>query len=138
MCYLTTSNNGMSDWNDIFEGFWDNFTSPSYNVPSVDVKENEKVYEINADLPGFSKKDVNLKVEKHILTISSKPEETAKEEKDQYLLKERYLNSFERQFPLPDDIDENSINAEFSDGVLTVTLPKKPEVQPRNIEIKVS
>jgi HSP20 family molecular chaperone IbpA len=73
-----------------------------------------------------------------VLKLSSTKESNPEEDKKKKsLVRERYYRAFERSFSLPEDIDESAIEGEFSDGVLTVTLPKKPEVQPKSIEVKI-
>lgn len=140
MGYLTTRNNAntLTSWDRLFSDLWDNWGTCSNRVPSVDVKEEEKEYLIEADLPGFSEKDVDLKVENHILHISSNKEEKKEDKNDKYLLKERYSTSFERRFSLPEDINEDEIKARFENGVLSVSLPKKEIEKPKKIAISIN
>ncbi len=95
---------------------------------------------IEAELAGYTQKEVEVNVDKHVLKLSSAKQSNPEENKDQKtksLVRERYYRAFERSFTLPEDIDESSIEGEFTDGVLTITMPKKAEVQPKSIEVKI-
>jgi HSP20 family protein len=106
-------------------------------MPAVDVVESEKSYEIAADLPGMDEKNIEVKVAEGVLTIKGEKQEE-KEEKKDYYLQERSFGSFQRRFDLPESVDSDKIEASFKKGVLTVTLPKKPEAQKptKKIEVK--
>ena len=124
------------------ENFFNDFFDGAYTtkMPPVDVYENKDSYTVEAEIAGYSPEDVKLSVDKHILTIkaeSDKKEEEKNEKK--YMIKETYHNSFSRSFTLPDDVDEEKISAETKNGVLKVTLPKKPaEPEKGKIEIKIN
>ena len=113
--------------------FW-GFENGHY--PKVDVKEEEGRYVVEADLPGISEKDLEVKVEDNLLTISSKKDEEKKDKKKGYLVKERRSYSFTRSFVLPGDVDKDKIEARFKNGVLTLTVDKNPAALPKQIEIK--
>ena len=98
-------------------------------VPAVDVSDTEKAYEIAAELPGIDEKNVEVKVSNGILTIRGEKQEEKEEKKEDYYLRERNFGSLERSFQVPDGVDTDKIEASFRKGVLTVTLPKKPEIQ---------
>jgi len=117
------------------DSMWD-FTQNSY--PKVDVKEEEKAYLVEADLPGMSEKDLEVKVDDNLLTISSKKDETKEEKKKGYLVKERHSFSFTRSFILPQDADKDKIDASFKNGVLTLSIARNPAALPKKIEIKVN
>ncbi len=107
--------------------------------PRTDVVEYGDRYEMKLDLPGFKQKDVEIRVKDGVLTVASTHEETNEKnvnEEAKYLMRERRSLSFERSFRLPKDTKEDGIEASFSDGVLTINLPRKPEAQPRTIAIK--
>ncbi|MCF7933783.1 MAG: Hsp20/alpha crystallin family protein [Spirochaetia bacterium] len=132
--------NYMDEFDRFFGNFWD-LPSKGINaarVPSVDVRENDDAYVLEAELPGFGEGDVEVNVEKHILHISSKKEETKEEEKGEYLMKERSVSSFQRSFALPEQVDEEQITGEFKNGVLTLTIPKTPVEKPKKIAIKLA
>lgn len=97
--------------------------------PAVDVTETEKAYEITAELPGLDEKNVEVSLVSGGLTIKGEKQDEKEEKKKDYYLHERHFGSFERYFKVPDDVDAEKIEASFKKGVLTVTLPKKPEAQ---------
>jgi HSP20 family protein len=107
-------------------------------APSVDVYETENELVIKADLPAVSEKDIDLRVENNMLTIRGerKFEQNVKEEN--YLRVERSYGSFSRSFSLPNTVDTQAIKAEYTDGVLSVTLPKRAESKPKQVKINVT
>jgi HSP20 family protein len=109
-------------------------------VPAVDIAESEKSYEITAELPGMEEKNIEVKVANGILTIKGEKQEEKEEKKKDYYLHERRFGSFERSFEVPAGVDADKIEASFKKGVLTVTLPKKPEAQKpaKKIEVKAA
>jgi HSP20 family protein len=113
---------------------------PSIAVPAVDVSETDKAYEIAAELPGMDEKDIEVKVVDGSLTIKGEKQEEKEEKKKDYYLSERRFGSFERRFEVPEGVDADKIEASFKKGVLTVTLPKKPEAQKpgKKIEVKTA
>ena len=115
------------------EAVWD-------TAPAVDIAEGEKTYEITAELPGMDDKNVEVKVANGNLTIKGEKQEEKEEKKKDYYLHERYFGSFERSFEMPEGVDADKIEASFKKGVLTVTLPKKPEAQKlaKKIEVKAA
>ncbi len=108
--------------------------------PAVDIAENEKAFEISAELPGLDEKNVEVKVANGVVTITGSKSEEKEEKNKNYHLQERRFGSFERNFSVPEGVDENKIEAAFKKGVLTVTMPKKPEAQKaeKKIEIKAA
>lgn len=109
-------------------------------VPAVDVTEDEKAYKISAELPGMSEKDIEVAISGDMLTLKGeKRQEREEKEKNRYL-SERSYGAFQRAFTLPDGVERDKISAEFSKGVLTLTLPKTPEAQKqqKKIEVKAS
>ena len=130
----------VNDFDRMFSSFWNDFpTTATYSVkPKVDIIEKDEAYAIEVELPGFDEKDVEVSVEKHVLTLSSKVEKETEEKKDQYLVKERRVASFSRSFVLPEGVDEEHIAGEFKNGILTLQVPKLPEQQPKKIEVKIA
>jgi len=107
--------------------------------PSVDIREDKERYVLEAELPGFAEKDVDIKVNDRILTISSLKEEDKKSEREGvWLIRERGIRTFRRSFSMPRDVDLDTIKASFKDGLLTVVLPKRPEAREKSIEISRS
>lgn len=104
---------------------------------AVDIIEDKDHVELKAEIPGVDPKDVNIQVEDNILTISGEKKLEHEDKKENYLRIERYYGKFSRSFSLPPYVDASKIEAKYKDGVLTVTLPKRPETKPRQIEVKV-
>jgi HSP20 family protein len=109
-------------------------------APAVDIAESEKAYEIMAELPGMDEKNIEVKVANGYLTIKGEKQEEKEEKKKDYYLHERQFGSFERSFEMPEGVDADKIEANFKKGVLTVTLPKKPEAQKpaKKIDVKAA
>lgn len=106
--------------------------------PAVDIVEKDNAYEVTADLPGLDEKDIEVRLVKDVMTIKGEKQEQKEEKKKDYYLRERHFGSFERTFRVPEGVDADKIAATFKKGVLTVTLPKKPEAQApaKKIEVK--
>jgi HSP20 family protein len=103
--------------------------------PRFDVKETKSAYVIKADLPGMKEDDLNVSVTGHQLTISGRREHESRDEGDQYFTVERSAGSFARTFSLPDVVDSEAVRADLKNGVLTLEIPKRPEAQPRKVNI---
>ena len=98
-------------------------------APAVDIAEKDEAYEITAELPGLDQNNIALKLSSSTLTIKGeKKQETEEKKKNSYVSERRY-GAFERSFQIPQDVDETKIEASFSKGLLTVTLPKSAEAQ---------
>ena len=130
MNYLMTRN-AANDFDTFFNDMLGNWGVRNSSIPSVDVYEDEKAYYLEAELPGYTEDEVNVHVEKHVLHISSE------KENKKFLVRERGYVKFDRSFTLPEGINESGIEAEFSNGILKVTLPKTPVEQPKKIEVKI-
>lgn len=109
-------------------------------APAVDIVESDKAYELTAELPGMEEKNIEVKVANGGLSIKGEKKEEKEEKKKDYYLSERRYGSFERYFTLPEGVDADKIEATFKNGVLTVTLPKKPEAQKpvKKIDVKTA
>jgi HSP20 family protein len=111
------------------------FTLPS---PAVDVTEDDAAYKVTAELPGMGEREIEVVVSGDMLTLKGeKRQEKEKKEKNFYL-SERSYGSFQRSFYVPDGVDRDKIAADFSKGVLTVTMPKSAKAveQHKKIEVK--
>jgi HSP20 family protein len=95
--------------------------------PAVDVVEQDKEYQVTAEIPGMDEKDVEVTVSGGLLTIKGEKHADTEERKKDYFMAERRYGSFHRALRLPDGIDADKVAAKFAKGVLTVTLPKKPD-----------
>jgi HSP20 family protein len=109
-------------------------------APAVDIVEKDKAYEVTAELPGLDEKNIEVKLANGGLMIKGEKQEEKEEKKKDYYLHERHFGAFERCFRIPEGVDTDKIEASFKKGVLTVTLPKKPEAQKpeKKIEIKAA
>ena len=107
-------------------------------VPPVDIREEEKQFVIHADLPGVEPKNIDVTLEKGVLTIRGRRDLSTREEKDGYRRTERVSGQFFRRFSLPDTADSQSVKARFNAGVLEVSIPKQAQVLPRRIEVEAA
>jgi HSP20 family protein len=105
--------------------------------PAVDIYEDEKTIQVKADLPGIKPEEIKIQVENGVLTLSGERKLEKEENKDGYHRVERVYGSFTRSFVLPDAVESENIEAKYNEGVLTVALPKRAEVNQRK-EIKVT
>jgi HSP20 family protein len=105
-------------------------------VPTFEVKETKDAYVFKADLPGIREKDLEISLTGNRLTVSGKREEERRDEEERYFVYERSYGSFSRSFTLPEGVDPEGVQAELKEGVLTLDIPKKPEVKARKIELK--
>jgi HSP20 family protein len=106
-------------------------------MPAVDVSETDKAYQITAEMPGMDEKNVEVKLANGILTIKGEKQDEKEEKKKDYYMRERSFGSFERSFGVPEGVDGDKIEANFKNGVLSVTLPKSPEAQKAEKKIAV-
>ncbi|WP_395069165.1 Hsp20/alpha crystallin family protein [Paraburkholderia silvatlantica] len=103
----------------------------------LDVTENEKAYTVKAELPGVDKKDIDVKIDGNVVAIHAKVErKTEQKEGERVIRRERYSGSFARTFSLASDIDETTANAQYQDGVLSLTLPKKAAAEQKRLPIQ--
>jgi HSP20 family protein len=105
-------------------------------TPSVDISENENVFTLVADIPGVDPKDIDISMEKGVLTIKGERQTENIEEDENYRRVERQSGQFYRRFTLPDSADADKIEAKSAHGVLTVTIPKQEVAISRRIEVK--
>jgi HSP20 family protein len=106
---------------------------------AVDVVENEKSYVITAELPGVHEKNMDVTISNGNLVIKGDKHQEKMEKSENYYLSERSYGSFQRMFGLPAGIDESKIEAQFHNGVLTVTVPKSAEAPgARKVDVKAA
>ena len=134
---LATRNSSLLNrlMSDPFESFFDSPTSRPTHLMTTDIRETDKEFQLEIDLPGFKKEDVTASLKDGYLTVSAKTTtESNDEAKDgTYLRKERFVGSCNRAFYVGEDVKQADINAKFDNGVLTIVIPKKlPE--PENEE----
>ncbi|MBS0431171.1 MAG: Hsp20/alpha crystallin family protein [Proteobacteria bacterium] len=105
-------------------------------APRVDIREEDKQFVIEADIPGVDPKDIEVHMDKGILSIRGERKSENKVEEGNYTRVERSRGVFHRRFALPDSADAEGIRAKGRHGVLEIAIPKKPETTPRKIEIQ--
>jgi HSP20 family protein len=127
---------GMGDvWFDRLWPEWPRWQGEEY-TPTFDFYEKDGTYHLTADLPGVKKDDISVNVENNVLTVSGKRESEKEEKEANYYFKESTYGSFSRSVRLPTDVDEDSVDASFKDGVLKVEMKPKESTKARKIEIK--
>ena len=133
--YLMTRN-ADNDFDTLFDDMFGDWGIRNSTYPTVNVYEDSKAFYVEAELPGYTSEEVSIDVEKHVLHISS--EKMDKQEDKKYVVHERSYVKFNRAFSLPETINEEAIEAEFKNGILTITLPKLPAEQPKKISVKIA
>ena len=115
-------------------------SSFSFSMPAIDMSEDETAYKIAAELPGMDAKDIDVSVTGDTLVLKGEKRQEKEEKDKNYHFSERAYGSFQRAFELPGSIDRSKIAADFSKGLLTITLPKTTEAQrpAKKIEVKSS
>ena len=106
--------------------------------PVVDIYETENELVVKADLPDVAEKDIDVRVENNLLTIRGERKFGKSVSEDNYLRVERSYGTFSRSFSLPNTVNAEAIHAEYKNGVLTVTMPKREESKPRQVKVSVS
>ncbi len=116
--------------------------SPAFGLsaPPVEISEDAKAYRIAAELPGLDPKEIEVVVSGDMLVLKGEKREEKEEKGKNTYLSERCYGAFQRSFMLPDTVDRDKLAADFSKGVLTITLPKKVEAQKpeKKIEVKAA
>jgi HSP20 family protein len=145
----STLQNALSDFDHRYIGsvFGNSVMEPAtrtfYNRPAVDIRETDKAYLLDMELPGCGENDITIHVDGNSLTVASKPEDTAasaepkekKEGQEIWILRERRICSFSRSFKLPENANLEDVSAEFKNGVLSIEVQKRPDAQKRTIQI---
>ncbi len=103
---------------------------------AVDVTENENTYTVKAEIPGVKKEDISVSIDGNLVSISAEIKREKEEKKgDKVLREERYYGAMSRSFTLPTDVDQAKAEAQYTNGVLSLTLPKKAGTQSKKLEI---
>lgn len=118
-----------------FDGFFDNVGS-RFGQGAADLYETEENYALQLDVPGFKDDEVEVTVDRGILTVNASRQRESEDEGRTYHVRERSVERFSRSFNLPASVDADDVDANLEGGVLTVTLPKTPESKPRRIAVK--
>jgi HSP20 family protein len=136
-----TNGNVQDELRGLFDRFFNADDADQSNVvtsqwaPRVDIKEEDKRFVILADIPGVDPKDIEVHMDKGILSLKGERQSQAKEQNGKFTRVERTHGSFYRRFALPDSADADGITAVGKHGVLEISIPKKPETTPRRITI---
>ena len=140
-----------NEMNRLFEDFWrdpfsirpfERFTQmgttgwSGFN-PNVDISETDKEIKLEAELPGLDEKDIEISISDDVLTIKGEKCQESERKDRSYYFAERSYGSFTRQFTLPTAVDEDKIKATFKKGVLTISMPKRPEVMEQHKRIAI-
>jgi HSP20 family protein len=117
---------------------WRSWPSFGAALPAVDFSEDDKAYHLTAELPGMTEKDIDINLSGDTLTIKGEKRDEREEKAKNYYVSERHYGSFQRSFTVPEGVDRDKIDASFSTGILTLTLPKTAEAvkQQKKIEVK--
>ena len=138
---------GLYDFDTMLSNLFGTVNSGSRRTPAVDVIENENSYIIEAEVPGYSQDEIDVKVEDNVLTISaastsdqSEQEEAVNQDKAEgtYLVHERRGSQFSRSFSLPKDVDVEQIEGSYKNGILRLELTKAAESKPRSIKVNAA
>jgi HSP20 family protein len=128
----------------LFEDFFNDFPlfqaagrSGDKWLPAVDIMEKDGSLVLRAEVPGMNEKDIDLKLEGNVLTLKGEKKLEHEEDRNSYHRLESFYGSFSRSFTLPDTVDRDHIKADYKNGILTVTIPQKPEVRPREIPVSI-
>ena len=109
------------------------------SMPAVNIREDEKKYSLELAVPGIDKKDLKIDINEDVLTISSETKNESAEENDGYKRKEFSYSSFCRSFYVPENVNKEKIEANYKDGILSVSLPKQEEEKHKiTKQIKIS
>jgi HSP20 family protein len=107
-------------------------------MPTVDISETDAGYLIKAEIPEVKKEDVKVNIQDGMLTISGERHQEKEEKSQKFHRIERSYGSFSRSFRMPDDADESTVNAEFKDGMLNVTLPKSKKAETQSVSVSIA
>lgn len=142
---LVKFNNGLKNnahpfFNDVFDSLLnDSFIGDKLvaRVPAVNIAENDNEFHIELAVPGLKKEDFKINLDKNILTVSAEKKSENPEETKKFSKREYSYNSFVRSFTLPDSVDHSKIEADYTDGILKLTVAKREEAKFQSREIAV-
>lgn len=117
--------NALSPWGELGR-FFGPLAEPAAWSPRFDISETEKAYVLHADIPGVRQKDLEVRFDEGMLSVRGERKQGKAD--DRLHRRERFFGSFERWFRLPGDVDGEEIKASYTDGVLTLTIPKQEPV----------
>ena len=121
------------------EDFFNLFQNRPSTLPAVNIREDEKNYTLDLAIPGIDKKDLKIDVNEDVLTISSEKSNESDESKNGFKRKEFSYSAFSRSFYVPENVDREKIDANYKDGILSISLPKLEEDKSKlNRKIEIS
>lgn len=130
--------------NRLFEEFFNDFPLVSFPEtrsqwnPAVDILERDGNLILQAELPGMTENQIELKIDGNNLILKGERKMSSEDKKENYHRIESSYGSFTRTFMLPETVDTEKISADYKNGILTVTLPHKPEIKPREIPVSIN
>ena len=143
-CVVRTNSPFQKDLENIFNDF-NVFDSPLFkqsghhaHSPRVDVVESDNKVELTFEMPGMDKGDIKVLVKDNVLTVSGERKVNTEVKDDRYLRSEIYSGSFSRSFTFGDNVNPEKINADYKNGLLLVTLEKKEERKPKEIDVNIT
>jgi len=107
-------------------------------VPRVNISENDDLVRINFEVPGMEKSNFKVTIKDKVLTVSGERSFETKEENENWVRTEMSTGHFTRSFTLPETVDAEHVKADYKAGILELTLPKKEEAKPREIDVQIS
>lgn len=129
-------------WNAFDRMFDDSYMMPTEQARTwglaLDVAENDNAYLIKASVPGVNPEDIDVTIEKNVLTISGESLADDTINSEEYRLRERRFGTFSRSIRLPAEVNADAIEANYEAGVLSLMIPKTEEVRPKKISVKVN
>jgi HSP20 family protein len=132
----------MPHFNEMFNDFFDGLLTGDFrrtSTPAVNIVDNDDNFKLELAAPGLTKEDFKINVDNELLSISAEKKNESSEKNSRYTRKEFSYVSFKRSFNLPEIVDAENISANYENGVMTLTLPKKEEAKPKPArEIKIS
>jgi len=129
------------DFDNLFSSFLgdtenDSMSQNSWN-PQIDIADDNDNFYINAEIPGIDKDDIKINIKGNTLTINGEKKAEKESKGKNYYRSERVFGSFARTFELPEAIDREKISANYTNGILKLTVPKTEEAKPKEIEVKI-
>ncbi len=132
------------NFDDFFDGFLRGHRTPEVVTgqamrPAVDICETDNEYQVAVDLPGIKKDDLDIVIQDGVLTINAETLEKSQEvESGRLIRQERRFGKYIRSLRLGADVDEDSVHAEYRDGILNLTIPKAEEVKPKRVQVEIN
>ena len=122
-----------------FDDIWNRTITATPTVegflPRADIRDEKDAVVVTAELPGVAKDDISVELQNGVLSLSAEKKSERKEDGNGFYRSERVYGNFKRSFRVPEAVDSEKISAEYANGVLTLTLPKRPEAAPKQIAI---